>query len=263
MHAAGMAVLTGILKMFWRGVSVAGLFLVTFPYFSVLNGYTAARFYLFFNGAQWMTLAVLATLFYPFALFACYLVVDLVDPAFSSALFGEDSISANTFAYLWMFVSLPGSAIGTYNGFISERPSIPTKQSRLLREVPAQSRVSSFQRMVSASLLPFIAIYLQFAFFSASEYSVNGLHVPKMNLVQTAEAGKDLADFDTSQWGAVLFSSICALIYLVIVAEISVVQTYLQLCEEDYRWQWRSFKNGGSPAIFLFFLSFVVKLVFG
>lgn len=83
-----------------------------------------------------------------------------------------------------------------------------------------------------------------------------------MNEVQTVK-NRDSADFDTSQWGAVLFASICALIYLVIVAEISIVQTYLQLCEEDYRWQWRSFKNGASPAVFLFILSLIVKIFFG
>lgn len=59
-----------------------------------------------------------------------------------------------------------------------------------------------------------------------------------------------------------VFSCICAQIYLIIVAEISIVQTYLQLCEEDYRWQWRSFKDGASPAVFLFLLSLVVKVFF-
>ena len=114
--------------------------------------------------------------------------------------------------------------------------------------------------MVSASLLPFIAIYLQFGYFSASEYSITGLKTPKMNLVQTVKAQSD--DFDTSQWTSVVFSCICAQIYLIIVAEISIVQTYLQLCEEDYRWQWRSFKDGASPAVFLFLLSLVVKVFF-
>jgi len=50
--------------------------------------------------------------------------------------------------------------------------------------------------MVSASLLPFIAIYVQFAYFSASEYETTGLKTPKMNLIQIVKADTD--DFDSS-----------------------------------------------------------------
>ena len=55
--------------------------------------------------------------------------------------------------------------------------------------------------------------------------------------IPTVVAQSD-SDFDTSQWASILFVSLAALIYLVIVAEISIVQTYLLLCQEDYRWQW-------------------------
>ena len=61
---------------------------------------------------------------------------------------------------------------------------------------------------------------------------------------------------------SVLFCTVCAVIYLVIIAEISIVQTYLQLCEQNYKWQWQSFQNGASPALFLFGLSLFVKAFF-
>ena len=57
-----------------------------------------------------------------------------------------------------------------------------------------------------------------------------------MNLVQTVDAETVQDDFDTSQWASVIFSCICGTSYLIIIAEIAVVQTYLQLCEEDYNW---------------------------
>ena len=47
---------------------------------------------------------------------------------------------------------------------------------------------------------------------------------------------KTESDYDTSNWRDLLFVSVAAFMYLVIVAEISIVQTYLQLCEEDYLW---------------------------
>lgn len=61
----------------------------------------------------------------------------------------------------------------------------------------------------------------------------------------------------------ILFVSLAALMYLVIVAEISIVQTYFLLCDEDYRWQWQSFKNGASSATLLFILSIIIRFFLG
>jgi len=38
-------------------------------------------------------------------------------------------------------------------------------------------------------------------------------------------------------------------------AEITIVLTYFQLCNEDYRWWWRSFLSAGSSAFYLFLYS--------
>jgi transmembrane 9 superfamily protein 2/4 len=38
---------------------------------------------------------------------------------------------------------------------------------------------------------------------------------------------------------------------VVIIAEISIVLTYVFLCAEDYRWWWRSILSGGSTALFV------------
>ena len=64
--------------------------------------------------------------------------------------------------------------------------------------------------------------------------------MPKFNEVWTvvAKAAESDFTFDTSQWPIIMFVSVAALMYLVIVAEISIVQTYFLLCDEDYRWQW-------------------------
>mmetsp|Transcript_11122 Transcript_11122/g.13133 ORF Transcript_11122/g.13133 Transcript_11122/m.13133 type:complete len:155 (+) Transcript_11122:521-985(+) len=141
-HAAGMLGLTAGLKMILGQRNVAGLFLVTFPYFGIPNGFTAAKLYAFFNGSSWMSLAIFATVFYPFTLFACYCLIDSMNPPYSQRLFGEEGISTNSFAALWLFICLPGSAIGAYNGFISEKLSVPTKQVRLSRDIPSRDRVS-------------------------------------------------------------------------------------------------------------------------
>ena len=51
-----------------------------------------------------------------------------------------------------------------------------------------------------------------------------------------------------------VFVTLAFVLYVVIVAEVAAVQTYIQLCREDYRWWWRSFYVGASSGIYLFLL---------
>jgi len=84
--------------------------------------------------------------------------------------------------------------------------------------------------MVTASLLPFTAIWLQFGYFSAGEFSIvtqDPSHKPQMKYIAEMDSDSLQGDFDSSQWTSILFAVICSLIYLIIVAEISCVQTYL------------------------------------
>lgn len=87
-HAACMALLTVILSLFVGTKNIAGLFIVSFPYFGFVNGYTAAKFYRFFHGSRWYTLVLFSTMFYPSILFSGYFVVDWIDTAFAELLFG-------------------------------------------------------------------------------------------------------------------------------------------------------------------------------
>merc|ERR1712150_371717 len=50
------------------------------------------------------------------------------------------------------------------------------------------------------------------------------------------------------------------LVFLILVitcAEITVLFNYFQLCGENCHWWWRSFCNGGSTAVYVFFYSFI------
>ncbi len=143
-HALCMACLTVLLEFFYGQQNLAGLFIVTFPYFGVFNGYVSAKFYAYFNGSSWIALTLMSTILYPFVLFGCYFYIDWVDPAYAAKLYGQEGVSLNTFSYLWLFVCLPGSIFGAYNGFMTERIQIPTKQSRLRRDIPQKSRISQF-----------------------------------------------------------------------------------------------------------------------
>ena len=53
------------------------------------------------------------------------------------------------------------------------------------------------------------------------------------------------------------FLALVLLILLITCAEMAIVLTYFQLCNENYQWQWRAFLNTGSAGLFLFGYSFV------
>lgn len=126
-HASCMALLTLLMSFFWGTANIAGLFIVTFPYFGFINGYSAAKLYRFFNGSKWLRLSLLATLFYPAVLFSGYFMVDWIDSRYAEMLFGSEGISSSTFSYLWIFINFPATSFGAYHGFIADKLEIPTK----------------------------------------------------------------------------------------------------------------------------------------
>ena len=51
------------------------------------------------------------------------------------------------------------------------------------------------------------------------------------------------------------FLFIVLMILVVTCAEITIVMCYFQLCNEDYRWWWRSYLSAGSSGVYLFLYS--------
>lgn len=51
------------------------------------------------------------------------------------------------------------------------------------------------------------------------------------------------------------FLFIVLIILIATCAEITIVMCYFQLCNEDYRWWWRSFLSAGSSGVYLFLYS--------
>jgi transmembrane 9 superfamily protein 2/4 len=49
---------------------------------------------------------------------------------------------------------------------------------------------------------------------------------------------------------------------MILVSEVAIVSTYVQLCHEDYHWWWRSYFVGTSPAFYLFQIALLVRLVY-
>jgi transmembrane 9 superfamily member 2/4 len=72
----------------------------------------------------------------------------------------------------------------------------------------------------------------------------------------------DLEESEGLSGSQILLLNLVFSLYLVIVAQVSMVHTYLQLCGENYLWWWRSFSVGASSGGFLACLALMSHLVF-
>ena len=169
------------------------------------NGYIAAKLYQFFNGSSWILLVALACTLYPVSLFTCYFIIDLVDEDYSARLFSKEGVSSTTYFLLWLFSNLPGASYAAYSAFLAPKIDVPTKQTRLARDIPTCDAKMRRFRALCCSLLPFFALYLQFGKLSSSFYSLAGAQsgpksqelelkgVIRMTTTESQEAGDSYA----------------------------------------------------------------------
>jgi len=90
--------------------------LVIFPFGGWINGYKSAELYSYFKGTNWKSLTITSAVFYPIVFSTLYNLVLVFEPEQMTKLLGEE-VSAYTFAYLWLFINLPTTALGSFLGF--------------------------------------------------------------------------------------------------------------------------------------------------
>ena len=113
-----------------------GLTIVIFPWFGAVNGYTAARFYTFFNGSSWTKMAVSTSLFLPCFIASLLTVIDLCESIETGQADTVPLREATMLVYYWFFIHVPSCFCGSYVGFTQNRIVIPVKTNRMEREGP-------------------------------------------------------------------------------------------------------------------------------
>lgn len=98
--------------------ALVGIATFMFPFFGVINSYTAARFYTFFHGSSWTMLAVCTSLFLPGFIATGLIVIDTcewIETGHSDTVpFREAAI----LTYYWVFIQVPSCFLGAHLGFI-------------------------------------------------------------------------------------------------------------------------------------------------
>lgn len=105
-----------------------------FPMFGIINGYTAARFYTFFNCSSWTSLACWTSTFLPGLISSMLMVIDLCEWIETGR---ADTIPVREAAFLasyWFFFHVPSCFFGSYLGFTYTRIEAPVKKNRMERE---------------------------------------------------------------------------------------------------------------------------------
>jgi transmembrane 9 superfamily protein 2/4 len=216
--------LLGLLSPANRG-SLGTAFILLFVFMGSFAGYFSSSTYKMFRGIQWSYNSVATAIFFPGVVF-------LIVGALNCLMMYEGSSAAiplNTFLtllFLWFCVSVPLVFIGSFFAYKKEQASFPVRTNQIPRAIPDQPWfMNPILIYIFGGILPFGAVSVELYFIMSALWLHQIYYI----------------------FG---FLMLCMVILFITVAETSILLCYLQLCNEDYRWWWRSFITSGSCAFY-------------
>jgi transmembrane 9 superfamily member 2/4 len=197
--------------------------LLLWVFMGLFAGHSTARLYKMLGGSEWKTALVV-----PGAVFLIFFTLNIV-------LWVEKSSRAVPFTtmfplvFLWLGVSLPLTFIGSFLGF--KKPAIgdPVRTNKIPRPIPEQPwYMNPAVSALIGGILPFGAVFMELFYILTAIWTQHQFYYT---------------------FGAAFLVFV---ILVVTCAEIAIFLCYLQLCNEDHRWWWRSYLASGSSALYLF-----------
>lgn len=221
--------LIGLLSPSNRGSILTALLLI-YVFMGSLAGYWSARVYKLFHGKEWKKNTLLTAALYPGIMGTIFMGIN-------GAVYQQGSSTAAPITtilsvmLLWFGVSTPLVFVGSYFGFKKETIDVPVKTNQIARHIPEQVWYTNpYFSIALGGILPFGAVCIEL-FFIMTAMWLHQLYF--------------------------VFGFLFAVLLILIVtcAEITIVMCYFQLCNEDYRWWWRSFVSAGSSGFYLLLYS--------
>ncbi|KAL1547766.1 Transmembrane 9 superfamily member 7 [Salvia divinorum] len=196
-------------------------------FMGLFAGYSSAYLYKTFKGADWKRMSLKTAVMFPCFVFIVFLVLN-------GLIWGERSSGAVPFGtmfalvVLWFGISVPLVFLGSFLGFRTCAPEDPVKTNKIPRPIPPQPwYIHPLFAMLFGGILPYGAVFVELFFILTSVWLNQFYYI----------------------FG---FLFLVFVILMVTCAQITIVLCYFQLCNEDYRWWWRSYFTSGSSAIYLF-----------
>mmetsp|Transcript_17469 Transcript_17469/g.31701 ORF Transcript_17469/g.31701 Transcript_17469/m.31701 type:complete len:695 (+) Transcript_17469:75-2159(+) len=197
-------------------------------------GYVTARFYKTFKGEGWQKATACTAFGFPGIAFGLCLIVDIMATLSQTSTYAVPVMSIVVLLFLWLGILTPLVFLGAYKGFKWDAIEFPVNTSSISREIPVQPWFRSLPFALAISgIFPFRACFVEMNFILASAW------------------------LDQYYYAAFGFLLIVFAILLILCAEMAVLLNFSQLKGGNYHWWWRSFINGGSISLWVFFYSFV------
>lgn len=197
-----------------------------FVMLSSLAGYGAAVTYKMFDGEFWHKCTVATSLGFPGVAFCIFFIVN-------TALWAMHSAGAVPFGSMfaivamWLGISLPLTFVGAYMGYKRDKIEPATAVVGEPIEIPpTQWYLSSIVTVLVGGILPFGVVFVELFFILSSMWLDQFYYV----------------------FG---FLFLVFIMLTLVCSELTIVLTYFQLCNENYKFWWRSFLTGGSCSLYI------------
>lgn len=214
--------LLGFLSPANRG-SLITAFIMLFVFMGSFAGYTSSSIYKMFRGTDWKHNTLMTAFLFPGTVFSIFFILNL-------ALWAEGSSGALPFGtfftllFLWFCVSVPLVFLGSFFGYKQTTVQHPVRTNQIPRQIPPQAwYMHPVLTTALGGVLPFGAVSVELYFIMSALWLHQIYYI----------------------FG---FLFLVMIVLVATCAEISILLCYFQLCNEDYRWWWRSFLTSGACA---------------
>ncbi|ODV82801.1 hypothetical protein CANARDRAFT_25567 [[Candida] arabinofermentans NRRL YB-2248] len=230
--------LFGLLSPSNRG-SLSTVMLILYAVYGSVGSFVSAYIYKFFQGEDFKTNMFLSPILVPGCLFTLFIFFNFfLIYANSSGAVPVGTMFA--IVLIWFVISVPLSCIGSLLAYKRPTLTLPVKVNQIPRQIPPQPWYLKTQYMcLIAGIFPFGAIAIEMYFI------YNSLWFNRIYYM----------------FGFLFF---CLVLMLITTLLVSLLLIYYTLCNENYKWQWKSFFVGGGVSIYIFMHSiFLSKFKLG
>lgn len=218
--------LFGLLSPSNRG-SLSTFMFIVFIFFSTISSYVSGYIYRFFGGENWKVNMILTPVLVPGVLFGVFVLLNF----FLISVKSSGAIPIGTMIammVIWFAFSVPLSVLGSILQAKRSLMSVPVRTNQIPRQIPQQPwYLRTIPAMIMSGLFPFGSIAVELYFIYSSIW-FNRIYY---------------------MFGFLFF---CFILMGLTTALISVLSIYYTLCNENYKWQWKSIFVGGGCAIYVF-----------
>ena len=199
-------------------------------FMSIVNGYVSTYIYKNNNGKDWVKNTIFTALLFP--------GISLLTIAISRILYSMEGSSASfkisqmaILVLLWLFISSPLVFVGSLLCMMSPEIKFPCKVNKLPTTIKKKPWYLHLQYAAwFTGIIPFATIFIEFLYIMSYMWRYQVYFLAS-------------------------FLSLSIFFEVIISSEISIVFVFVNLCNGDYNWWWKSFFVSASPALYVLLFS--------